>query len=327
MRTESREPVVVVSEDLSGDATRWLADRCRVLAVRFDSPHFADALREAEALLVRTYTTVSAALVERAPNLRVVGRGGAGLDNIDVGACRARGIEVVYTPDANTQAVVEYVLFLIGDALRPRVPVAGAVDMSEWTRLRSAHPSRQLDELTVGILGLGRIGSRVGHVAGSVGAAVIFHDLLEIPPEIRRGAEPVTAPELFERSDILTVHVDGRTGNRGFVSSHLVDRMKADAIFINTSRGFVVDNVALARFLRAHPSSQAHLDVHDPEPFDDACPLLGLPNARLYPHLGSRTRAALKAMDGVVRDVVAVLDGRPPRFPAPIESIAEPGKR
>jgi D-3-phosphoglycerate dehydrogenase len=173
-----------------------------------------------------------------------------------------------------------------------------------------------MDERTLGILGLGRIGSRVAQVARAIGFQVLYHDLRPIDPAARHGAEPVSATGLFERSDVLTLHIDGRPGNRGFVSAALVARTRPHALLLNTCRGFVMDHEALGTFLRANPAAQALLDVHEPEPFTDRHPLLGLPNAHLSPHLASRTRSAMDRMSWVVRDVVAVLRGQPPRFPA-----------
>ena len=173
-----------------------------------------------------------------------------------------------------------------------------------------------MDECTLGILGFGRIGRRVAEVARAIGFRTIYHDLRTIEPEHRCGAEPVTAAELFERSDVITLHIDGRASNRGFVSADLLGRMRADALLLNTCRGFVLDHDALGAFLRAHPGAQALLDVHEPEPFEAGHPLLGLPNAHLSPHLASRTRSAMDRMSWVVRDVVAVLRGETPLFPA-----------
>ncbi|UCD74500.1 MAG: hypothetical protein JSV91_12020 [Phycisphaerales bacterium] len=311
-------PTVMVSEHLAEQATEWLGQRCRVVACPVDDPGFAAALAEADGLIVRTYTIVDEALLRLAPRLRVVGRAGAGLDNIDVAACRARGIEVVHTPDANTQAVVEYVLCLMCDALRPRVMLDNAVDERMWKRLRAEVAGRlQMNEITLGILGLGRIGKRVASVASGLGCEIIYNDLLTIRLELRFGAAPVAVEELFERADVLSIHIDGRASNRDFVGGHLIGRMKPEVVFLNTARGFVVDNLALERFLQQHPAAQAHLDVHEPEPFDEAYPLLGLPNARLYPHLASRTETAMLNMSWVVRDVWAVLEGNKPQWPAP----------
>ena len=316
----SAKPLVIQSEYLSEEAARWLAQRCRLQVVAFDAADFHRSLAEAEGLLVRTYTEVDETLLDLGLSLRVIGRAGVGLDNVDVPACRARGIEVVYTPEANTQAVVEYVLCLIAEALRPRQTVDRALKVGQWERIRrETFGRRQMSECTLGILGLGRIGRRVAQVAGAIGGRVLYNDLIELPPEARFGAEPVAVDTLFQESDILSIHIDGRAANRDFIGPRLIGRMKSDVLFLNTSRGFVVDNVALAAFLRDHPDAEAHLDVHEPEPFDESYPLLELPNAKLYPHLAARTETAMLNMSWVVKDVIAVLEGRPPRWPAPEE--------
>lgn len=310
--------IVVQTEQLSKQAAQWLAAQCRLVTCPTKSPEFDSVIAHASGLVVRTYTIVDQALLQRAPRLRVVGRAGAGLDNIDVTACRARGVEVVYAPDANTQAVVEFVFWLLGDALRPRPTLDHAVSQEQWDRVRQMIVGRrQLSEATLGILGLGRVGQRVAAVARVYGCRVLYNDLLTIPAEQRHGAQPVGVEALFEQSDAVTIHIDGRPANRNFVSAGLISRMRGDVIFANTSRGFVVDNLALANFLKKNHDALALLDVHEPEPFGADYPLLGVPNARLYPHLASRTQAAMEAMSWVVRDVVAVLEGRQPQFPAP----------
>ena len=110
--------------------------------------------------------------------------------------------------------------------------------------------------------------------------------------------------------------MDGRESNRNLVRDGLLQRMKKDALLINTSRGFIVDNASLANVLKKNEEMLALMDVHKPEPFGDDYPLLGLPNARLYPHLASRTTFALREMSWVVKDVVAVLEGDTPEYPA-----------
>lgn len=310
---------VIQTEHLAAEAAAWLAERCTLRALPVDDAGFEAALAGAHGLLVRTYTAVNAALLDRAPNLRVVGRAGAGCDNIDVAGCRARNVEVVYTPNANTQAVVEYVTGLLLTALRVPVALTEPVDPDRWRQLRAAtRHGRQLSELTLGILGLGRIGRRLAEVAGVIGVAgVLYNDLLDIPADQRFGAVPATADRVFGESDIVSIHVDGRAENRHFVAGDLIAAMRPDVILINTSRGYVVDSAALRAFLRGHPGALALLDVHEPEPFGDDYPLLGLPNARLLPHLAASTMRAHLDMSWVVRDVAAVLEGRRPRYPAP----------
>ncbi len=310
---------VIQTEHLAPEAAAWLAERCTLIRSEPDDPGFAAALADAAALVVRTYTTVDAALLAGAARLRVVGRAGAGLDNIDVEACRARGVEVVYTPDANTQAVVEYVLAQLTSLLRPGVVLDEPVAPEAWKRLRARRPDRpQMSEMTLGLLGLGRIGRRLAQVAAAIGfRRVLYHDLAQIAPQDRCGAVPVPPGQLFAEADVLSLHVDGRQTNRRFVGEALLQRMKPDVVFLNTSRGYVVDSSALASFLRDHPGSVALLDVHDPEPFDAVYPLLGMPNVRLFPHMAAATRRADLDMSWVVRDVVAVLAGDPPRCAAP----------
>lgn len=310
-------PLILVTEDLDPTAIAWLRDRCNVVASTAADPGFPELLAQAAGLVVRTYTRVDSGLLSRAPSLRVVGRAGVGLDNIDVAACRARGVEVVHTPDANTQAVAEYVVGLLLDVTRPRERVTDGLPIDQWTNLRRRLVApRQLSELCLGIIGLGRVGTRVARAAGGLGMNVQYHDLLEIAPEHRQGARPVSLEDLLRTSDVVSVHVDARSANHGFLNAERINMLSADAILVNTSRGFVIDAHALAAFLRASPSATAIIDVHDPEPFGDSYPLLQCPNARLYPHLGAATAAAHAAMSWVVRDVWRVLSGESPAWQA-----------
>jgi len=144
----------------------------------------------------------------------------------------------------------------------------------------------------------------------------VYADVREIEDGKRFGVRPVSHAELFETADIISVHVDDRASNRGMVSAALLGKAKSDLVFVNTSRGFVIDNAALAAFLKANAGAQAILDVHDPEPFPAGYPLLGLKNAHLTPHIGAATATAHRNMSWVVRDVWRVLSGEKPEFPA-----------
>lgn len=315
-------PLVLITETLDEVCARWLAEYADVIWCRHDAGQsFGPELARADALIVRTYTQVNQALLEAAPRLKVVGRAGVGLDNIDLEACRRRGVQVVYTPDANTQAVVEYVWALILDALRPRVDLPPQATPEQFHRLRKETVGQQLDQLTLGILGLGRIGKRVGKVASAIGMKLLVNDLL--PESQLRAAvdypfEFVDKPQLYQQADILTIHVDGRPENRHLINASVFQQLKPACLLINTARGFVIDNQALADWARrvAPAGGRAVLDVHEPEPPPPDYPLYHLPNVRLLPHLASRTDQALRNMSWVVRDVVAVLQGRAPQYPA-----------
>lgn len=306
--------LVVQTEPLHPDAAAWLGERCRLVRHDPAEPGFDALLERADALVIRTYTRVDDALLSRALRLRVVGRAGVGLDNVDLDACARRGIRVVHTPDANTQAVVEFVFAILFEAIRPRRVLDSAVDAATWRALRSGlSAQRQLADLTFGVWGFGRIGSRVAHAAAAFGADVLYHDLLDIPLDKRSGAEAVPRDELLAKADVLTLHVDGRASNRGMVGAAELARMRGNAILINAARGFIVDTEALAAWLRAHPGATALLDVHEQEPFPPDSPLLGLPNARLTPHIAAATDPANRAMSMVVQDVWrALLETRAP---------------
>ncbi|MBX3358396.1 MAG: hypothetical protein KF745_08205 [Phycisphaeraceae bacterium] len=310
-------PVVIQTEHLDASAAAWLAERCEIVRCSSDDPGFARELARADGLVIRTYTQITDSLLAQAPRLRVVGRAGVGVDNVDLAACAARGVAVVNTPAANTRAVVEFVTSLLFDAIRPRVALDRALPTSQWKALRSELIApRQASDLTLGILGLGQIGSQVARVGAALAMRVIYHDLAEIPEPGRHGAVSVPLADLLAQSDVLTLHVDGRRSNRHFIAAPQLNLMKPDVVLINTSRGFVVDPAPLAAFLKANPGAAAMLDVHDPEPFDPSFPLLGLANARLSPHIAAATATAHRNMSMVVRDVWRVLQGLAPEFPA-----------
>jgi len=310
--------LVIHTEDLDATPAAWLGERCDLIACAPGEDRFERLLGRADGLIVRTYTRVDAALLDRGSRLRVVARAGAGIDNIDVPACRARGIEVVYRPDANAQAVAEFVGAILLSNLRPIATLDRALPREQWITLRREQiVPRQADELTLGIWGLGRVGTRVARLGAGLGMRVIYTDLLEIPEGARHGGEPVDRLRLLRESDVLSIHVDGRVDNRGLLDAAALELVRPEVLILNTSRGFVVDASALAAFLREHAGACAWLDVHEPEPFDAGYPLLGLPGAHLSAHVASATAAAKREMCWVVKDVWRVLGGETPEFPAP----------
>jgi phosphoglycerate dehydrogenase-like enzyme len=313
---------VVISETLDDKCAQWLGKRAEVMWASYqDESAFAAALAEAQGLVVRTYTQVNDALLDLAPNVRVVGRAGVGLDNIDLDACRARGVQVVYTPDANSQAVVEYVFALMLDAFRPRGAMPDHADAHTFHQLRKTEIGRQLDQMTLGIVGFGRIGRRVGQVAHAIGMNLKVCDLLP-ETELRKAVDYpfdfVDHATLYASSDIVTIHVDGRAENRGMLGAAALSQLRPDVLLINAARGMLVNAAALADWARevAPEGGRAVLDVHDPEPPAADYPLFGVPNVLLLPHIASRTDRALENMSWVVRDVWSVLDGASPQYPA-----------
>ena len=315
-RYHTKVPALVIqTENLPHQCSDWLSQRCDLHVCPAESLRFKELLPEAEGLVIRTYTTVDQYMVEAAPKLRVVGRAGAGIDNIDLESCKEHNVRVVHTPDANSEAVVEFVIAMMMPKLRPIEQVVGAMDLAQWSQLReNAMCHFQFNEMTLGIVGFGRIGRRLGCIAQSIGFRVLFHDIQNI--EESYGCEPSNLDTLLGDSHVVSVHVDGRKENKHLCDAAFFSKMKSGAVFINTSRGFVADSQALANHLSLDPKSSAVLDVHDPEPIEATCPLLGLHNVSLYPHAACKTQTATVNMGWVVKDVDAVLSGETPEFEA-----------
>ena len=313
------QPIVLVSEGSDAEPLEWLSERARVLEIPFHDPSFDSHLSDVHGLVIRTYTRVNHALLERAPRLRVVGRGGVGLENIDLEACQRRGVRVVHTPNANTNAVGDYIFGVLLRLVRDWVFLGrdNLPDMTEFKRVRDRIRGRQLDELTLGVLGMGRVGRRVGRIASlGFGMRVIYNDLLDVAAQLDFPAASVDQSALYREADVLTIHVDMRPGNANLVGRDQLALMKRDAILINASRGEVLEADALADALRENRLAAAALDVYHPEPPPADFPLLGMPNVLLTPHLASRTWTATANMSWVVRDVMAVLEGREPQWAA-----------
>ncbi|HSU69473.1 MAG TPA: NAD(P)-dependent oxidoreductase [Tepidisphaeraceae bacterium] len=319
-----RKPIVLVTEGSDPAPLNWLKEQAEVIEGSHESPEFESRLATAEGMVVRTYTKVNDALLARAPKLKVVGRGGVGLENIDVAACRRKGIEVVYSPDANTLAVGDFVIGYMLQLLRPwGFFRERTYDPKEFKKIRNEQRGQQLNELTLGILGMGRVGRRLGHIAANgFGMRVIYNDVIDVRSQLDFPATAVHKPTLYREADVLSLHVDMRPGNEHLVGREQIATMKPTAILINTSRGEVLDINALADAIREKRLAGAAIDVFDPEPPKPDFPLLGLPNVLLTPHMAARTYTAIENMSWVVRDVVAVLRGEKPKYPAPGQALS-----
>ncbi|MAX24812.1 MAG: hypothetical protein CMJ19_09940 [Phycisphaeraceae bacterium] len=314
------KPTIIITETLDPVCAAWLEERANVIWHMHDQPGVEDVLATIDGAVVRTYTQVNDAFMDLAPHCKVIGRAGVGLDNFDLPACQNRGVQVVYTPDANTQAVVEYVFGLILDHYRPRTAMPQCVGDKAFHGLRKTQVGLQINELTLGILGFGRIGKRIGQVATAFGMKVLVNDIIDefvLRDAVDYDFKFVDKQTLYSQSNILTVHTDGRKENHHLLNSDAFDLLKPDCLFINAARGMLVNDVDLAAWLKANANAHAILDVHDPEPPQADNPLWPYTDrVKMLPHLASRTDSALQNMSWVVKDVMAVLEGAEPRYPA-----------
>lgn len=318
--SSDRKPRVILTEKLADEPVEYL-ERYTDLVSQSDedAEAFEKELAEAEGVVVRTYTIVNDAWLDKAPKLKVIGRAGVGLDNIDVAACKRHGVRVVFTPIANTQAVVEYVWALILDAVRPRPYLEHYVPPPVYHQHRKNDIGRQLDELVLGVLGMGNIGRRIAEVGHAIGMRVLYNDLLNRNQLALPDDEPsefVDKATLWAEADVLSIHVDGRAENRNLIDANVLAQLKPGCLIINAARGMMIDEQALADWASRvkDQGGVAVLDVQDPEPPADDSPLFGIENIRLLPHLAARTHRAMSNMAWVVRDVVKVLEGEQPTW-------------
>lgn len=324
MTSENQRYKVVQTEHLDEQAAAWLAERVQLVRSPLgDSASLDNELQDADGLLVRTYTEVNEELLAKAPKLKVIGRAGVGLDNFDLSACSQRGVTVVHTPDANTQAVVEYAWSLLLENLRPRRYLTPEDTAEDFYHYRKTLVGSQINEMTLGILGMGRIGRRMAEVAHILGLRVLHNDLLDddaLQLPVSCASQAVDKATLWRESDLLTIHIDGRAENHFLLDDSVLSQLQSHCTVLNTARGMLIDPEALARWSeRAEPNGgQAILDVHFPEPPPADYPLWGRPNVKMLPHLASRTSRAMANMSSVVHDVWRVLQGQPPQWPAPL---------
>lgn len=284
---------VVISEFMDDDAVAALAEDFHVL---YD-PGLVDrrddllaALADCRALVVRNRTRVDKSVLAAAPGLRVVGRLGVGLDNIDQAACAARGVQVAPATGANVAAVAEYVVTGVLMLLRGAYQASGAVLDGTWPR--NALMGREVNGKTLGLVGLGGIGRAVAPRARALGMSLIGTDP-GLPDDhaawAGSGVSPVTLDRLLAHSDAVSLHVPLTSETRHMLDAAALSRMRAGAVLVNASRGGVVDEAALAAALRDGHLAGALLDVFECEPLPGASVLRGVPNLVVTPHIAGVT--------------------------------------
>lgn len=291
--------LLAAQDDVTLDARSGL-DRAALLV----------AVAGADALVVRSATRADAEVIAAGARLRVIGRAGIGVDNIDRAAAAARGIVVVNTPGANATATAEHTMALMLAACR-HIPAAHAsVAAGEWRR--ADFVGVELAGKTLGVVGFGRIGRMVAERARAFGMRIVAHDpYVTAEAGAAAGATMRELGALLEEADVVTLHTIASPETHHLVDAVALARMKRGAILVNCARGSLVDAAALAEALRGGALRAAALDVYEVEP-PVGNPLVGLPNVVHVPHLGASTQEAQTAVStDVARSVLAVLRGEP----------------
>jgi (S)-sulfolactate dehydrogenase len=301
---------IVISEFMDAPAVARLAARFEVdyrPKLVDDAAALEAALAFADAWIVRNRTLVRGRLLDGAAHLRVVGRLGAGVDNIDLAACAARGIEVIPASGANAESVAEYVITAALGGLRGAFFSTRAVEAGTWPRLMLSQ-GREAAGKVLGIIGLGSIGRLTARKAAAIGMRVIAHDsLLPADAEAWRDVEgpPRSLDALLSESDVVSLHVPLTPATRGLLDRARLSRMKRDAVLINTARGGLVDEAALAAMLHEGRLGSAALDVFENEPLPRGSPLAGVPRLLLTPHIAGVTVESNERVSALIAERVA----------------------
>ena len=282
---------------------------------------FAGKLRGAEGILLRP-GYITASLLDLLPDLRVVAVHGAGVDQVDVAACTERGVLVTNTPGANANAVAELTLALILSLAR-RIPQAASRVEAERVWGEARHTGVELKGKTLGLIGVGQIGSRLAKMALGMGMKVLAHDPGVRSEDIRaRGARPARFDTLLGRADFISLHAPLTPETHHLIDKQAISKMKKGAFLVNAARGPLVDEAALARALRSGKIGGAALDVLEGEPPDPESPIFDAPNLILTPHMAGSTHECLEAIAAWAgEDIARVMSGKKPKYP-----VNEPGK-
>ncbi len=317
---------IIIAEDIEGAGIERLKGKYQVNAdpdLWKKIPELEKTLIDAEGLIVRNMTKVNAELLGEAKILKVIGRAGAGFDNIDVSAASQQGIVVCYSPEENAVSVAEHVFGLIL-ALARKIPAADrSVKNGGWERKK--YHGYELMGKTLGILGLGKIGFRVALRAKAFGLRLLAHDAYlsnTSLPVTESGAKLVSLDELLTQADFLTIHLPLTKETKGLLNRQAFQKMKPTSFLINTSRGEVLVEEDLYQALKEGKIAGAALDVRAEEPPAKESPLHGLENVILTPHTAGLTyEAQEKVVAAVAEDVDRVLSGQPAlrfvNFPLP----------
>lgn len=306
---------IVITEFMDDAVAAELAATHDVLYEK-DLPDRPDDLAreaaQARALIVRNRTQVTAGLLDACPNLKVVGRLGVGLENIDLDACAARGIEVCPARGANAVSVAEYVIAAMLMLLRGAYRATDRVIAGEWPR--NALMGREAAGTTLGLVGFGDIARHVAVRASALGMDLIAHDPLlhdEDPVWREMRVEPMTLEQLLDFSDVISLHTPYTPETANMIDAAAFATMKADAILIDTARGGIVDEAALIDALKSGAISGAALDVFAEEPVsaENGARYAGVPNLILTPHIAGVTEDSNRWTSVLtVRNVLRVLE-------------------
>lgn len=300
---------ILITEFMDGRAVDRLGERHDVL---YDRKLVDDAKRlraeaaQADAIIVRNRTQVRGDLLAALVRCRVVGRLGVGLDNIDVSGCEARGMRVFPATGANAASVAEYVIGTAMLLLRGAYGGSAQVAAGQWPR-EALSGGREIGGRVLGLVGFGSIGQLTARLAQCLGMRVIAYDALLNPSHpalVGTGVRWSTFDELLAAADIVSLHVPLVDSTRGLFDARRIASMKHGAILINSARGGVVDEIAVADALRSGAMGGAALDVFETEPLPPSPHFIDCPNLVLTPHVAGVTEDSNERVSSLIADKI-----------------------
>jgi len=298
---------ILVSDNLAEEGIELLRESPDIIVdvkLKLELQELIKQISKYDALLVRSATKVTKEIIDAAKNLKVIGRAGVGVDNIDVEAASKKGILVMNTPGGNTISAAEHTMSMIL-ALSRCIPQANiSLKSKQWEKKKFL--GTEIFQKTLGIIGLGRIGGEVAKRAQSFGMEIIAYDPFISKAHAREmGVKLVSFPELIKQADYITIHVPSTPETKHIINKETISQMKKGVRIINCARGGIIDEAALAEAVKSGKVGGAALDVFEKEPPFDS-PVLGLDNIIVTPHLGASTE---EAQINVARDIaLQVLD-------------------
>jgi D-3-phosphoglycerate dehydrogenase len=306
---------VIIADSLSPEAVQRLKaggidvdDRSGI-----EAGELASVIGGYQGLIVRSRTKVTPELMKAAKELKVVGRAGVGVDNIDLAAAREHGVAVVNTPVSTSVAVAELTFALLLSLLRQIPRADDSMKKAQW--IKKELEGAELSGKMLGILGVGNIGAQVARRAVAFDMQVLGYDpLLDEATLKKRGAEPVSLGDLYGRSDVITLHLPLLSETRGMLNKEAFEKMKWGVYLVCAARGGVIDEAALLVALNSGQVAGAALDVFEKEP-PGASALVSHPNVVATPHVGAQTaEAQTRAALDVAEEVSNALQGKPLRW-------------
>jgi D-3-phosphoglycerate dehydrogenase len=289
-----------------------------ITAPALDEATLVSVVREVDAIVIRANGKVTRAVMEAAPRLKVVGRHGVGLENVDVATATERGVWVVNTPEANSESVAEHFVVLALALSKRFLESDQDLRAGKWN-IRYEYIGRELYGKMLGIVGFGRIGRTTARICHhGFGMPVLYYDVVAAPPGVEgeTKAKQVSLEELLRTADYVSLNLPLTPETRHIIGREQIRMMKPTAYLLNLGRGPLWDEKAVLEALEQKWIAGVGTDVFEEEPTAKDNPLFRFRNFMCTPHMAAHTEEAMRRMSLVAEDIVAVLQGREPRWPA-----------